>query len=544
MNIGTELLTNPSVVLLDEPTSGLDSTSAVALLRTLREDLALKYNKTIITSIHQPSSSAFLHTLDKVLLLADGGHVVYHGTPKDSLAYLRRINMSCPEGYNAADHWMDLLVRTENDKMKDTTHEFLTGGNDPKLLESSQNNVIEDSASNDDDDDGNKESISDIEKGSMNKSSSMFSVSGEKKKLRRRDNAIKLAKSQRKKYLITLGSNSDKAKLLSSWEETQLNKSHNLASSESNDDLYTPTQGGDDEESLETTTSNQRPSKKYSISWWAQYKVLTHRAFRNSSEAIFTPLNVIKSILLGLVAGLMWFQMKDTEKYINDRSSYFFFTMTFWVFDAMFGAIFAFPMERSIIFKERASGSYHLSAYFLAKTTSEAPTLLSLPTIFMIISYWMANVNSSFLLFLASTGCALLSVCAGESIGLLCGALVMDFERAMTSMVVISLFLMVSGGFFVENIPSFMSWAKYLSPFKYAFDASRQLVFNSNVPCDGSEIICLTPGKEFATVEEVKNHLKIDGSVFFNAGMLFLLFVIPRYLALIALQRKKSSERS
>merc|ERR1712038_1364277 len=176
----------------------------------------------------------------------------------------------------------------------------------------------------------------------------------------------------------------------------------------------------------------------------------------------------------------------------------------------MFDAIFTFPMERSIILKERASGSYHLSAYFLAKTTSEAPTLLSLPTIYMTLSYWMANVNSSFLLFLGSTGCALLSVLAGESLGLLCGALVMNFQRAMTLMTVIGFLLSLAGGFYIEHVPSFISWAKYLSPFKYAFDASRLMVFNSNITCDGSEIICLTPEKDFVTIDEVKEHLKIE----------------------------------
>ena len=62
--------TGINVILFDvEPTSGLDSTSAVALMDVLRE-LALQ-GKTIITSIHQPSSQIF-QSFDQLILLADG----------------------------------------------------------------------------------------------------------------------------------------------------------------------------------------------------------------------------------------------------------------------------------------------------------------------------------------------------------------------------------------------------------------------------------------------------------------------------------------
>mmetsp|Transcript_24064 Transcript_24064/g.37098 ORF Transcript_24064/g.37098 Transcript_24064/m.37098 type:complete len:165 (-) Transcript_24064:61-555(-) len=164
----------------------------------------------------------------------------------------------------------------------------------------------------------------------------------------------------------------------------------------------------------------------------------------------------------------------------------------------------------------------------------------------MSISFWMAGVHPSLFVFLGSTICTLLSVMAGESIGLFIGASVMDFQRAITLMTVFSLALMLVGGYFVENIPSFMRWLSFLSPFKYAFDASQQMVFDRNVPCDGSgflESIC-GDNVEYATAQQVKDLLNIQGSVAFNVGMLFVMFLLPRYGAYLALRMKKQRGRA
>lgn len=121
--------------------------------------------------------------------------------------------------------------------------------------------------------------------------------------------------------------------------------------------------------------------------------------------------------------------------------------------DAMFNSLMAFPMERDVILKERSSGSYHLSAYFLAKTTSEMPMRMTLPAMYMTISYWMAFVDPSFSHFILTTLISLLSVIAGESLGLMVGATIYDMEKAMASMTVVSLGLMLLGGFFIQNVP-------------------------------------------------------------------------------------------
>merc|ERR1712176_1308524 len=103
--IGQELLYNPSVVLLDEPTSGLDSTTALNLVHTLRT-LAQVGNRTIITTIHQPSSRIY-QMLDKLLLLGLG-HLLFFGDASDAADYFSSIGYTMPYGMNPADYFLDV----------------------------------------------------------------------------------------------------------------------------------------------------------------------------------------------------------------------------------------------------------------------------------------------------------------------------------------------------------------------------------------------------------------------------------------------------
>ena len=51
------------------------------------------------------------------------------------------------------------------------------------------------------------------------------------------------------------------------------------------------------------------------------------------------------------------------------------------------------PSEHAVISKERRSGVYHLSAYYLAKTVSELPLVLLQPSLYLLISYWIVGLN-------------------------------------------------------------------------------------------------------------------------------------------------------
>lgn len=110
-SIGYEILVDPSLLLLDEPTSGLDSTSANKLLQILQG--VAKAGRTIITTIHQPSSRMF-HMFDKLLLISEGCPV-YCGKAKESMEYFSSLRFIPEIAMNPAEFLLDLATGQVND---------------------------------------------------------------------------------------------------------------------------------------------------------------------------------------------------------------------------------------------------------------------------------------------------------------------------------------------------------------------------------------------------------------------------------------------
>ena len=117
VNIGLELLREPSVLYVDEPTSGLSSQDSENIMDLLKE-LSLR-GKMIFVVIHQPSSDIF-RMFDELLILDTGGFQIYYGNPVEAITYFKTIinaanksQNACPECGNINPEQIFSIIETK-----------------------------------------------------------------------------------------------------------------------------------------------------------------------------------------------------------------------------------------------------------------------------------------------------------------------------------------------------------------------------------------------------------------------------------------------
>ena len=117
LTIAVELVSNSPIIFLDEPTSGLDARSAAVVMRVVKK--MAKSGRTVICTIHQPSTELFL-MFDDLCLLQKGGYMCYFGPIGHDgdamIEYLQTLPGAtpCPEDMNPASWMLDLLSGSDS----------------------------------------------------------------------------------------------------------------------------------------------------------------------------------------------------------------------------------------------------------------------------------------------------------------------------------------------------------------------------------------------------------------------------------------------
>ncbi|QDZ19367.1 G-family ABC transporter [Chloropicon primus] len=404
--IGQELLYNPSVILLDEPTSGLDSTTALNLVHTLH-DLAQVGNRTIVTTIHQPSSRIY-QMLDKLLLMGQG-HLLFYGDASAATDYFAEIGYAMPYGMNPADYFLDVASGWSGEA-KDCGNMCV---GDPEL----------------------KALLRAIE---------------------------------------------DKPHVKGELAEVKLANAYPAA-----------------EEGVDLVDGDGlKEAEPLGPTYLTQMRVICVRSIKERRFERFNVDSIGTVIFMAVLCGVLWFQAGvgaslATYKGAGDVGALLFFLIAFMSFNLLFNSIFTFPNEKTMLLKERDAKMYPISAFFFARTLADIPMDLAIPIGATTVIYLMVGLKPTVGAFLLTQVVVVITCFTAASLGLLLGAAFLNLKRAQTAATIVMLTLMLTGGFFVQNIPVWLQWLPYLSYMSYGWDALLHIQLAGRVPaCPPGEEDC------------------------------------------------------
>lgn len=270
---------------------------------------------------------------------------------------------------------------------------------------------------------------------------------------------------------------------------------------------------------------------EYQTSWVNEFKVLLGRSYRLASrERASNIVRIGQVMFFAVILGLIWLRNGQSDE-LTVRASItgvLFFIIINQAFGGVFAVIFSFPLERSVVTRERASSTYRTSAYFLSKTMTDIPKSFLFTLTFSAISYFMIGLRQEVGAFFTFVLVIFLTTFLAESLAIAVSVMTGDAQAAAGIIPVFVILAVLFGGFFIEgeSLPGWLSWAEYLSFVFYAFSALGKNQFRG----DEFEDVLLEPFNELSIWENV-GCLVVILIVFRLIGYLFLQYLRgPKFL--------------
>lgn len=277
------------------------------------------------------------------------------------------------------------------------------------------------------------------------------------------------------------------------------------------------------------------------ISWFTQLTILLRRniqTYLRRYDIIFMNL-LVTLILATFVSQGIWKSIGTSQKSIATRAPSLFFACVTQGIVASLQNVNNFPSERALVLRERAAGSYNVSAYFMARTLCDLITQLWQPILFTCIVYPQIGYQESGKKFSIYMMFMMLDTFAATSVSAAVSCLCISVEMSTVVLAGIFEISRLYGGFFTSpaQLLEYDKWkfADALSYIKYAFVGVAINEFSGlELHCTDAQIAantCITNGE---TIMDQKGYDQY--TIQFAAGILVVYIVGCRILAFLALR--------
>lgn len=310
---------------------------------------------------------------------------------------------------------------------------------------------------------------------------------------------------------------------------------------------------------LAGTSSTLQQEHRWGAPYLTQVALLFRRSLRTRRFESMKTQDIYQFAAISLLAGLFWLQAGKDDTVLGARNTLglLFFISMFASFRSLFLALYTWPEEYKHMLKERASGMYRLSAFYAARTLSDLPMDFTLPTAFFLIVYFMGGLRYNAAAFFGMYGVTLLTMLVAQGLGLLLGVVTMVPKTAQTLASVVMMAMVLTGGFFITELPSWLEWVKYLSFIYYSlgimlyiqFSGGGRQLYSCTDPASADACAQTNPADPETSpacqpVDNIQEALALaqdpsnQGEAIRNAFILLGFFIAFRVLVYVLLRRK------
>eukprot|EP00210_Caulerpa_lentillifera_P007371 g7045.t1 len=290
---------------------------------------------------------------------------------------------------------------------------------------------------------------------------------------------------------------------------------------------------------------NNDKRDRWGASFLEQVRILTSRSARNRRFESLSYQNMIQNFCVTIVVVLLWWQSGDGNTLLtaSDLAALIFFILLLVQFGTMFKAIHTFPSVFRLMVKERTSGMYRLSAFYIAETCCDLPLEYSIPTFVLTVVYWGVHLRQTFVAFIGTLFTAILAGLNVQTIGLLLGATVKNPKTATSFSSVLMITMSLATGFWVRNIPDWIGWLKYVATPYWAYRLVLQIQFHDKeyINCGGINEV-QKPREECEPIDDLGEELNLpidmNGAMWPSVLVLFASLFILRVITYYVLRAK------
>ena len=254
--------------------------------------------------------------------------------------------------------------------------------------------------------------------------------------------------------------------------------------------------------------TSDEPVPHYQVGMYMAFRLLLSRALLESARnPLILKGKFLKIAIVATLSSMLFAGLGTTLADLGDRYSSVYMLTNSVIMEGMMSTVTTFHMQKVVFMREYSSRKYTIEAFFLSYIIAILPIEMLYVFGYYGITYYILKLNPLFGSFLQMLAVGALTSMSGSGFGLLISSAAPTMEVAGMLAPLTFIPMLLSGGLLVSyNRGPEWFFIKYLSPFRYGFEASAMVDFDDNpdlsheVRTQGIDNLGLPESLQFAIV--------------------------------------------